>query len=87
MHPKCYNFTEFFIRLFFDPNSFSRNFFRLLVELKCERFYKVENPFDFMEQISMEGKTNFFEKRVGEYQKFGVMNDAVGRTFSVDEDF
>merc|ERR1711893_239283 len=60
---------------------------RLLVELKCERFYKVENPFDFMEQISMEGKTNFFEKRVGEYQKFGVMNDAVGRTFSVDEDF
>ena len=40
-----------------------------------------------MEQISMEGKTNFFEKRVGEYQKFGVMNDAVGRTFSVDEDF
>ena len=62
-------------------------FFRLLVELKCERFYKVENPFDFMEQISMEGKTNFFEKRVGEYQKFGVMNDAVGRTFSVDEDF
>lgn len=61
--------------------------FRLLVELKCERFYKVENPFDFMEQISMEGKTNFFEKRVGEYQKFGVMNDAVGRTFSTDEDF
>merc|ERR1711874_460754 len=60
---------------------------RLLVELKCEKYYNVDNPFDFMEQISMEGKTNFFEKRVGEYQKCGVMNDPVGRTFSVDEDF
>merc|ERR1712184_80531 len=47
---------------------------RLLVELKCEKYYKVENPFDFMDQISLEGKTNFFEKRVGEYQKMGVMN-------------
>ena len=45
---------------------------RLLVELKCEKYYKVENPFDFMDQISLEGKTNFFEKRVGEYQKAGV---------------
>merc|ERR1711874_452720 len=60
---------------------------RLLVELKCEKYYNADNPFDFMEQISMEGKTNFFEKRVGEYQKCGVMNDPVGRTFSVDEDF
>ena len=35
------------------------------------------NPFDFMENISLEGKTNFFEKRVGEYQKMGVMANAV----------
>ncbi|KAA0187096.1 hypothetical protein HAZT_HAZT007599, partial [Hyalella azteca] len=40
----------------------------LLVELKCEKIYRVENPFDFMEMISMPGKTNFFERRVGEYQ-------------------
>ena len=60
---------------------------RLLVELKCEKYYKVENPFDFMDQISLEGKTNFFEKRVGEYQKAGVMDNSAGRTFSMDEDF
>merc|ERR1712227_683689 len=46
---------------------------RLLVELKCNKVYNVENPFDFMENISLDGKTNFFEKRVGEYQKAGVM--------------
>merc|ERR1712158_264073 len=47
---------------------------RLLRELNCEKVYNVENPFDFMENISLEGKTNFFEKRVGEYQKMGVMS-------------
>ena len=41
---------------------------RLLVELGCPKQWNVENPFDFMELISLEGKTNFFEKRVGEYQ-------------------
>lgn len=46
---------------------------RLLVELGCPKIYKRENPFDFMEMISLEGKTNFFEKRVGEYQRAGVM--------------
>ena len=45
---------------------------RLLADLGCKRVYNVENPFDFMEHISLEGKTNFFEKRVGEYKKFGV---------------
>ena len=43
-------------------------------ELNCEKVYNVENPFDFMDNISLEGKTNFFEKRVGEYQKAGVMS-------------
>ncbi|KAK0711562.1 ribonucleoside-diphosphate reductase small chain [Lasiosphaeris hirsuta] len=46
---------------------------RLLVALGNEKVYKVTNPFDFMENISLGGKTNFFEKRVGEYQKVGVM--------------
>lgn len=48
---------------------------RLLVDLECGRIYKTENPFDFMDAISLNGKTNFFEKRVGEYQKAGVINN------------
>jgi len=60
---------------------------RLLIELGCDKFYKVENPFDFMENISLDGKTNFFEKRVGEYQKAGVMSKAEDRVFSTDVDF
>ncbi|MDE0721696.1 MAG: ribonucleotide-diphosphate reductase subunit beta, partial [Flavobacteriales bacterium] len=47
---------------------------RLLVELGNEKVYNATNPFDFMDMISLQGKTNFFEKRVGEYQKAGVMN-------------
>ena len=46
---------------------------RLLVSMGCPKHYKVSNPFDFMENISLAGKTNFFEKRVGDYQKAGVM--------------
>ncbi|KAK3233658.1 Ribonucleoside-diphosphate reductase small chain B, variant 2 [Cymbomonas tetramitiformis] len=65
---------------------------RLLVSLNCSKHYKTANPFDWMELISLQGKTNFFEKRVGEYQKSGVMsgiNDDNGnnRVFSVEEDF
>jgi len=59
----------------------------LLVELDCNKKYNVENPFDFMENISLEGKTNFFEKRVGEYQKMGVMTSPEQRLFSLDSDF
>ena len=47
---------------------------RLLVALGQEKVYNSTNPFDFMEMISLQGKTNFFEKRVGEYQKAGVMS-------------
>lgn len=46
---------------------------RLLVSMGNPKYYKVQNPFDFMENISLAGKTNFFEKRVGDYQKAGVM--------------
>ncbi len=69
---------------------------RLLDELTGHRIYNSINPFDFMEMISLQGKTNFFEKRVAEYQKAGVMKNPAGRTggeestahkFSLDEDF
>lgn len=61
---------------------------RLLVALGCSKIYNVTNPFDFMEMISLQGKTNFFEKRVAEYQKAGVMSDGSdAHKFSVDEDF
>lgn len=62
---------------------------RLLSELGCAKHYGATNPFDFMEMISLQGKTNFFEKRVGEYQKAGVMNKESkdNHKFSVDEDF
>jgi ribonucleoside-diphosphate reductase beta chain len=61
---------------------------RLLVELECERVYGSANPFDFMDMISLQGKTNFFEKRVAEYQKSGVMNtDSDAQKISFDADF
>ncbi|MDI5886801.1 MAG: ribonucleotide-diphosphate reductase subunit beta [Flavobacterium sp.] len=61
---------------------------RLLVELGCEREYNTSNPFDFMDMISLQGKTNFFEKKVAEYQKAGVMNtDEDAQKISFDADF
>jgi ribonucleoside-diphosphate reductase beta chain len=60
---------------------------RLLAELGNDRVYNKSNPFDFMEMISLQGKTNFFEKRVGDYQKAGVLADKDKQTFSLDEDF
>src|ERR1700741_4454945 len=57
---------------------------RLLVALGCQKYYNATNPFDFMEMISLQGKTNFFEKRVAEYQKAGVMgNKEDGHKFSL----
>jgi ribonucleotide reductase beta subunit family protein with ferritin-like domain len=49
---------------------------RLLVSLNCSKAYNSENPFDFMQNIALQGKTNFFEKRVAEYQKAGVNNSS-----------
>lgn len=61
---------------------------RLLLELECEKEYGTANPFDFMDMINLQGKTNFFEKRVGEYQKAGVMNkDKDTDKISFDADF
>ncbi len=59
---------------------------RLLLEFDCEKEYNATNPFDFMEMISLEGKTNFFEKRVSEYQKAGVKSGGTG-AISFDADF
>jgi len=59
---------------------------RLLVELECEKEYNSTNPFDFMDMISLQGKTNFFEKKVSEYQKAGVVNKEDTK-ISFDEEF
>ena len=59
---------------------------RLLIEFGCDREYESTNPFDFMEMISLEGKTNFFEKRVSEYQKAGVKSGGTG-SITFDSDF
>lgn len=59
---------------------------RLLFELIGKKHYNTKNPFSFMNLISLEGKTNFFEKKVGEYQKFGVMSK-LDNVFTLDADF
>ncbi len=58
-----------------------------LQALGCSKYYGTQNPFDFMELISLQNKTNFFEKRVAEYQKAGVMGDKTAQSFTVDADF
>jgi ribonucleoside-diphosphate reductase beta chain len=57
---------------------------RLLISLGCSKIYNSSNPFPFMENIAIQGKTNFFEKRVGEYQKSGVNGD---NSLELTEDF
>jgi ribonucleoside-diphosphate reductase beta chain len=59
---------------------------RLLVDLGCSKVYNSTCPFDFMENIALQGKTNFFEKRTGEYQKSGIMNKN-SDTFEMNDDF
>ncbi len=60
---------------------------RLLNSLGLEKHFNTANPFPWMDLISLQGKTNFFEKRVGDYQKSGVMSDRDKQVFSLDEDF
>ena len=60
---------------------------RLAVQLGCQKIYNVQNPFDFMELISLEGKTNFFEKKVSEYSKPGVGMKAEDMEIRLDDDF
>src|SRR5690606_29458052 len=58
-----------------------------LQQLGCEKVYNTANPFDWMELISLEGKTTFFEKRVSEYQRPGVLSDRDSQSFTLDADF
>lgn len=60
---------------------------RLLVALGCPKAYNATNPFPWMEMISLQGKTNFFEKRVSEYQKSGVTSSRESQVFSLSEEF
>ena len=60
---------------------------RLLIALGYQRHYKIGNPFEWMEMISLQGKTNFFEKYVGEYSKSGVGVDKADQTFTLDASF
>ena len=60
---------------------------RLLVSLGNNKVYGTANPFPWMDMISIQGKTNFFEKRVGDYQKAGVMAKREEQIFSTDADF
>jgi ribonucleoside-diphosphate reductase beta chain len=60
---------------------------RLAVQLGVPKLYNISNPFDFMELISLEGKTNFFEKKVSEYSKPGVGMKQEDMVIRLDEDF
>jgi ribonucleoside-diphosphate reductase beta chain len=60
---------------------------RLLLSLGCEKAYGTANPFSWMDMISIQGKTNFFEKRVGDYAKAGVMTKREEQVFSTEADF
>jgi len=60
---------------------------RLLISLGYNKVYNAENPFPFMDLINLQGKTNFFEKRVGDYQKSGVMASKDQQVFSLEDDF
>jgi ribonucleoside-diphosphate reductase beta chain len=60
---------------------------RLLVSLGVEKVYGTANPFPWMDMISIQGKTNFFEKRVGDYQKAGVMANRDEQVFSMEAEF
>jgi ribonucleoside-diphosphate reductase subunit M2 len=60
---------------------------RLLLALGVDKYFNARNPFPFMDNISMEGKTNFFERRVGEYQKSGVIQKGESHVFDMNADF
>jgi ribonucleoside-diphosphate reductase subunit M2 len=60
---------------------------QLLLTLGCNRYYKTNNPFEWMEMISLQGKTNFFEKRVGGYAKLGIGVDHADQSFTLNASF
>lgn len=60
---------------------------RLIYALGYTKLYNATNPFEWMDMISLQGKTNFFEKKVGDYQKSGVMSSQEDKVFRLDADF
>ena len=60
---------------------------RLLLDLGYNKLFNVKNPFDFMESISIEGKTNFFESRPTQYQNASVLNKSRNNIFNFSNDF
>jgi ribonucleotide reductase beta subunit family protein with ferritin-like domain len=58
-----------------------------LMQLGADAYFNTPNPFDWMELISLEGKTNFFEKRVSEYQRPGILGEKLSHTFTLDAEF
>lgn len=60
---------------------------RLLAQLGYTKYFNTENPFDFMEMISLQGKTNFFEKRVSEYSLASVQNSINGNVNDQNDQF
>ena len=60
---------------------------RLLLQLGYSKIYNSENPFDFMEKTSLDGKSNFFEKRVSEYKHAHIATNQSERTFEMVDDF
>jgi ribonucleotide reductase beta subunit family protein with ferritin-like domain len=60
---------------------------RLLVAVGYSKLYNTPNPFDWMELISLQGKTNFFERKVGEYSRMGVAGGEDNHAFSIEADF
>ena len=60
---------------------------RLLLELGYNKLYNAINPFDFMESISVESKTNFFESRPTQYQNASILNKSRNTVFNIDNDF
>ena len=60
---------------------------RLLFALGCAKYYNATNPFDWMDMISIQGKANFFEKKVSDYQKAGVTTSREDRVFRLDSEF
>ena len=60
---------------------------RLIYALGYQKIYNTQNPFEWMEMISLQGKTNFFEKRVGDYQRANVLSKTEDKVFRLDADF
>jgi ribonucleotide reductase beta subunit family protein with ferritin-like domain len=60
---------------------------RLIYALNYAKYYNAQNPFEWIEMILLQGKTNFFEKRVDEYQKANVMSNPADKVFRIDADF